>query len=398
MYEAIGNIDEKYIEEADAKKYNKTVRVGVFAPWLKWAMPIVACLVVAVAIFGLPNMFINSPPTDSSFSDPSRQYPNPSDYTPTLPPGIQSPDPGIERIEVVPPSFSIGKPTLRIEEEPNIADSYAHPDDWRGLPTENFVLQEQADANRIVFYTIQDLADYADAFIIVPSVRQAEQDGENMQTAIAEYAETIGDAIHTHQWDDYTISTGSRILIRQTLIAGCSMDMPSNLLRIGGVYLLPVRFSSYLGAYEVVGDLDVLFELDDRGAIISHSRFPELNKYDGKAFSELLDDVRAIYPKPETRFSEQPINSLEQAEVQINTAYLESGYRKFTIAFENESIIKGTDVYLFKVTFFGLDGSIGSEYGAIAKINGAFIRGEITDDGDIHIYGGLGGFPKNSQQ
>ena len=51
----------------------------------------------------------------------------------------------------------------------------------------------------------------------------------------------------------------------------------------------------------------------------------------------------------------------------------------------------------FKVTFFGHDGNIGSEYGAIAKINGAFIRGEITDDGDIHIYGGLGGFPKSSQ-
>jgi hypothetical protein len=79
------------------------------------------------------------------------------------------------------------------------------------------------------------------------------------------------------------------------------------LLRVGGVYLLPVKFNPYWGAYEVVGDLDVLFELDDEGKIISHSRFPELNQYDGKPFSELLNAVRAIYPAPEAEFTEQPI-------------------------------------------------------------------------------------------
>jgi hypothetical protein len=54
---------------------------------------------------------------------------------------------------------------------------------------------------------------------------------------------------------------------------------------------------------------------------VSHSRFDQFNKYDGKEFSELLDAVQALYPAPETEFTEQAVNSLEQAESQINVAY-----------------------------------------------------------------------------
>ena len=369
VYKAVGGIDEKYIEDADVTKSNKEVRVVAFAPWLKRAMPIAACLVLMAGVFLGYNAL-----------RPLNQFT-----------GYESGNPGYS---------TIGKPSLKIEEEANSAACYADPDDWRGLATENFILQEQTESNieadRIVFQTLQDLADYSDAFIIVPNVHKIASDGDNMQTAIAEYAGTIGDMIRTRQWDDYTISTGNRILIRQTLIGGCTMDEPNNLLRVGGVYLLPIRFDSSLGAYEVVGDLDVLFELDAEGKIVSHSRFSELNKYDGKAFSELLNAVQAIYPMPETEFNEQPIDSLEQAERQINTAYINSEFRKFTVVFEKESVIKGADTYLFKVTF-GENGNNGFEYGAIAKLNGAFIRGAIDTNGEFQIYGGLGGFPKNGQ-
>ena len=373
LYEAIGGIDEKYIEDADAAKSNKKARAAAFAPWLKRAVPIAACLVVIIGVF----LGYNALRSLNRFT--GDQSGNPGDIT---------------------GDSAIGKPSLKIEEGVNSEACYADPDDWRGLAADSFVLREQTgspiEADRIVFQTLQDLADYSDAFIIVPNVHKTAPDGDNMQTAVAEYAGTIGDMIQTRQWDDYTISTGNRILIRQTLIGGCTMDEPNNLLRVGGVYLLPVKFNSYLGAYEVVGDLDVLFELDAEGKIVSHSRFPELNKYDGKAFSELLNAVRAIYPMPETEFSEQPIDSLEQAEKQINTAYTNSGFRKFTATFEKESVIKGAEVYLFKVTF-GENGNNGSEYGAIAKLNGAFIRGTIDANGEFQIYGGLGGFPKNSK-
>lgn len=373
LYEAIGGIDEKHIEDADVTKSNKEARVVTFAPWLKRAMPVAACLIVMVGVFLSYNAL-----------RPLNQFT-----------GDESSNPGY-----IIGDSTIGKPSLKIEEGVNSAASYADPDHWRGLATENFILQEKTESNieadRNVFQTIQDLADYSDAFIIVPNVHKAEPDGFNMQTAIAEYAGTIGDRIRTRQWDDYTISTGNRILLRQTLIGGCTMDEPNNLLRLEGVYLLPVKFNSHLGAYEVVGDLDVLFELDDEGKIVSHSRYPELNKYDGKAFSELINDVRALYPMPETEFTEQPIDSLEQAEGQINTAYINSGFRKFTTVFEKETVIKGADVYLFKVAF-GENGNNDSEYGAIAKQNGAFIRGAIDTNGEFRIYGGSGGFPKNSK-
>jgi len=382
--------DDKIIDQLWArseialKEVNETKRTAAHISWLKLATPLAACLIIATAIFGLPKLFENPiiPPTALPIADGNE--------------GIGGHNNG----PITVTANMIRKPSLRIEEGVEFAACYADPDDWRGLSTENFLLREQADnpaeANRIVFKTIQELADRADAFIVVPSVREAAPDDDNMQTSIAEYAETIGDMIQTRQWDDYTISTGSRILIRQTLIGGCSIEEPNNLLRVGGVYLLPVRFDSYLGAYEVVGDLDVLFELDNEGRIVSHSQFPELNKYDGKTFSELLNAVRAIYQAPETEFTEQPIDSLEQAERQINTAYLNYGFRKFTAIFERESVIKNVDVYLFKVTF-GENGNSGFEYGAIAKINGAFIRGVIDADGEFQIYGGLGGFLQNSR-
>lgn len=354
LYEAVGGIDEKYIEEADMPKASQTMSAISFLFWRKRILPIAACL--AIVITGLLL------------------------YTREKNPG--------------------DKPSLKIEQDIETQACYAPPDSWQGLPAENFVLQEQPEsgiaADRIVFQTLKDLADYADAFIVVPTVHKTAADGNNMQTAIAEYAETIGDRIRTRQWDDYTISTGNRILIRQTVIGGCTMDEPCNLIRTQGVYLLPVRFNSSLGAYEVVGDFDVLFELDAEGRIASHSQFPELNQYDGKPFSVLLDAVRAIYPISDAAFSEQPIDSLAQAEKQINTAYLDSGFRKFTAVFEKESILEGADVYLFKV-MFGENGSNGFEYGAIAKENGAFIRGALDAYGEMQIFGGLGGFPKNGQ-
>lgn len=373
LFEAIGDIDEKHIEDADVAKSNKEAHIAAFAPWLKRAVPIAVCLVVIAGVFLGYNALRQL--NKNTGDEPGN-------------PGYINED------------STIGRPSLKIEDVADSAACYAALDDWRGLAADNFVLQEQTgssvEADRTVFQTLQDLADYADAFIVVPNVHKTAPDGDNMQTAIAEYAESIGDMIQTRQWDDYTISTGSRILIRQTLIGGCTMDEPNNLLRVGGVYLLPVRFNSGLGAYEVVGDLDVLFELDAEGKIVSHSRFPEFNRYDGKAFSELLNAVRALYPKPEAEFIEQPIDSLEQAERQINTAYINSGFRKFTAIYEKESVIKGADVYLFKITF-GENGNNGSEYGAIAKINGAFIRGMIETNGEFQIYGGLGAFPKNSR-
>jgi hypothetical protein len=295
-----------------------------------------------------------------------------------------------------PVSAELPPSDLVIDPDFESAACYAPPDDWRGLPSEDFILEEQGDgaADRMAFTTLQELAEHADAFVVVPRVLETAPDGDNMQSAIAEYAGSIGDVITTRQWDDHTVSTGSRILLRQILIGGCVMNESNNLLRAGGVYLLPVRFNPHWGAYEVVGDLDVLFELDDNGKIVSHARYPELHKYDGEAFTALLDAVRALYPPIKAEFIEQPINSAEQAEIQLNAAYINHGFRKFSAEFEKETVIKGADAYLFKVSL----GAYGfSEYAVIAKKNGAFIRGDFDSNGELKTLGGSGLFPKNSR-
>jgi len=392
---AIGNIDEDLIDRAAPADYDypkdKSARV-TFAPWLRWGAPVAACLIIAVAI-AVPTLLKQPPTADGSGH---MQGAGDAEYGGTGEAPI-----GGNVGDTLTGSASSGSvipsPGLSLDGGVETAACYADPKDWRGLTTENYILCEQGDdttaARRIPLTTLDDLVLYADAFVLVPNIHETAQDGDNMQTSIAEYAETIGDRITTRQWDDHTVSTGSRVLIRQQLIGGCTMDDPSNLLRKGGVYLLPIKFNPDWGAYEVVGDLDVLFELDDEGRIVSHSQWEDFNKYDGRSLPELLDDVRALYPVTDAEFAEEPISTVEQAKNQVITAYNASGFRKFSAKYDSETVIKDADVYLFMVSFGGKD----SEYAAIAKENGAFIRGEMKSDGDINIFGGLGSFPKNSR-
>ncbi|MDR0916401.1 MAG: hypothetical protein LBN02_04345 [Oscillospiraceae bacterium] len=255
LLRAIGGIDEELIDRAAPKAHP---RHKIFAPRLRWIAPIAACLVIATAI-GLPKILNNETPS------------------------VENPPPAIT-----------------IDAGDDSEACYTMPDEWRGLPTENYVLSGQVSgdtiADRIVFPTLADFVKYTDVWVVVPNVHETARDGDNMQTAIAAYAEIIGGSITTRQWDDHTVSTGSRVLIRQELMGGCTMDEPNNLLRTGGVYLLPLSFNPTLGSYYIVGDLDALFELNDEGKIVTHSKWEGLNQYDGKAFSELIDAVHALYP------------------------------------------------------------------------------------------------------
>jgi hypothetical protein len=190
-------------------------------------------------------------------------------------------------------------PALTLTED-EIAACYAELAEWRGLPALELTLVEDLGAGgiaakRMAFANLGDLRDYAEAFVLVASVNEVAPEGDNGQTAIAAYAETIGGVLDTQLWDDRMISTGSRVLIRQQLIGGCTRDEPSNLLRQGGVYVLPLRFNAAAGAYEVVGDLDVLFELDSEGKIHSHSLYEELNQYDGYTLPDFMDIIHGLY-------------------------------------------------------------------------------------------------------
>ena len=78
LFVAIGNIDERFIDE-DAEeianlKNRPQKRTATFSPWLKLATPLAACLIIAVAIFAIPKLPINhveppAPPSSSAVSE-----------------------------------------------------------------------------------------------------------------------------------------------------------------------------------------------------------------------------------------------------------------------------------------------------------------------------------------
>lgn len=401
ILKSIGGIDDALIERAAPERAagksrgvaqtaafavrEKAARAAAFAARLKWAAPVAACLVIAA--IALPQFtdwpYSGDESANQNFSGADAGDSNTDDARSSADAGNeQSPSP-------------LGAPSLKIDEPAQIDECYAALEDWRGLPAIDLTLDESASGvavDREVFQNLDDLKDYADAFVLA-MVREVKGEGENMQTALVSYAETIGDRIVTRLWNDVTVSTGSRVLIRQRLIGGCTLSEANNFLRKGGVYVLPLKFNEHWTAYEAVGDFDVLFELDDTGAMHSHSKFPDLNKYDGMSLPNFLDEVRELYPAPNVEFTEQAVSSVEQAERQASDAYITDGFRKFSLTFDAETVVRGADVYLFRVSF-GDGGANGSEYAAIAKSNGAFLRFETDADGETRVLGGLGGFPK----
>lgn len=66
----------------------------------------------------------------------------------------------------------------------------------------------------------------------------------------------------------------------------------NNYLKVEGVYLLLIFY--YLDEYWVLGDLDVLFEIDDQGKIFSHSSYPEFTKYDGLDYINVFDVIKEM--------------------------------------------------------------------------------------------------------
>lgn len=89
---AVGGIDDNYIAEATPTD-KSTVPVVRFAPWLRWAMPVTACLVIAIGIFAWRySQFI---PNDGNSGDSILSTSNdntPANYNPVAPPhGVDIP-------------------------------------------------------------------------------------------------------------------------------------------------------------------------------------------------------------------------------------------------------------------------------------------------------------------
>ncbi len=84
----------------------------------------------------------------------------------------------------------------------------------------------------------------------------------------------------------------AKITLTQNLLGGCTLEQQTNLLRKGGVYLLPL--AQYEGQYSVMFDLEVLFEVDEQGKLFSHSSIEAFAAYDGKPYAALQEDVNQL--------------------------------------------------------------------------------------------------------
>jgi len=367
---AIGNIDDDLIERA-AK--TKTVKRVSFAPWLKWAVPAAACLIIA-AVVAIP-YFINNPGIASIGRDivADNSDPAPADRgviadNPDLAAnsggiavGNADPATGSGGIVVGGEAGSGGGASAgggaggggTTGELPGGAyvDSELMPatlESIHGLPTSSYtwdmgggVELDRMDTSELR-YLMRAFDDRYDpdvkaAFAIV-QVEKAERFTEKYEAGDGQIAvpregqiancgvlfDVLGDGIDMP------------LKIKQYLYGGCASDEETNLLRVGGVYVLPLTNWQNEDYWIIFDDLDSLFEVDDKGLIQSHSRHQKLNKYDGRELAYLWKDIGYLYMNP----------------------ILRSTFAEF-ISQGNDIAVDGTRITLHFLTYY--DGEFGKE-------------------------------------
>lgn len=160
----------------------------------------------------------------------------------------------------------------------------------KGLPVNNFKLSEielKAEMDRIAFFNFLNFYEYeTDSFAIVKvadtqSIPAADSDISEKQVSTVKVLEAV--------WGD---AVPEEINLTQYLYGGCTGDEATNLLRKDGVYLLPLGKNQ--GEYYLIGDLDVLFEIDDEGQIWSHSDYPDFNRFDGEGYQTVTNEIMRI--------------------------------------------------------------------------------------------------------
>lgn len=253
---AIGKIYDDFVKRAVSK--DKAVRVA-FAPWLKWVMPAAVCLVIAVTV-ALPQLLKTPAVNPDNLQNEESSQPN----------------------GLVP----------------------ARLDTIRGLPARDYTWDEGDDgveAKRLATNKLRLLMRQFDSYD--PTVRAAF--AIVRVESVEKFTEDIGDIVEEGQiaacgvlYNVLGDGLDVPFKIRQYLYGGCTSGEETNLIREGGVYVLPLVTIEGQETWEIYGDLDVLFEVDDKGLIHSHSSCYELNKYDNKPLSELWNDIEYLKERP----------------------------------------------------------------------------------------------------
>ena len=227
------------------------------------------------------------------------------------------------------------------------ADNAIDDKEIRGLIVKNFNLSDiktNAVTDRMCVTKFINFFQYnsADSFVLVrvTDTKSAREDEPFPEKHIC----TID--VLENVWGD---SISGSIELTQSLYGGCVGDEDTNLLRKGGVYLLPLTI--YNGTYYIDGDLDVLFEIDDKGLIWSHSNATDFNRFDGTDYKTVINEINRLTQDKTIMLAASPFGMLVQgqdwkfAEISV-TAEPEMGKNPFGEKVEIynshlENLIKG---------------------------------------------------------
>ncbi len=188
------------------------------------------------------------------------------------------------------PSNQDSSPVTSVTNKPALEDVAGLTDEIKGLPVENFKLSEikqLVEMDRIGFFNLLDLFKYdTDSFVIV-KVAETRQESPTASEISEKQISTV--KILETIWGD---PVPEAINITQHLYGGCTGDEVTNLMRKDGVYLLPLVEDR--GEYYLASDLDVLFEIDEEGHIWSHSDYTDFNRFDGRDYQTVTDEILRI--------------------------------------------------------------------------------------------------------
>ncbi len=199
------------------------------------------------------------------------------------------------------PVSGVSDPTQQTPPTASNTDGLAVAD-LRGLPASDYTWTEGDGVafSRIAFSSLYDICSYYNNYgmegdIVVAKVLSAESfnnDGDGVMTVERQRA-----VIQVLYGLDNQLP--EELTIVQNKAGGCVGTELTNLVRVGGIYVLPLsRYPDGEEEYYVSGDLDALFEVDDQGLLHSHSLFEDLNRYDGQPLTALWDDITYLHEHP----------------------------------------------------------------------------------------------------
>lgn len=160
-----------------------------------------------------------------------------------------------------------------------------------GLDVDNFCLssvESSVMSDRLMYSAVHDFFQCkpprAFAFVRVLEIEQKGDDDTvsgTIQTSTVQVLSTI--------WDNGDDLPQVISVNQYHHGVGVSDNYNSIFLRKGGVYLLPLNHSIWedSDSWSVMGDEDVLFEVDDNGIIWSHSPYRGFSQYNGKEVNEV---------------------------------------------------------------------------------------------------------------